>query len=136
MSGTLLALNPTLDYLFGGTAFSNLGTFYIGLSTTTIVTAGTGATEPSGGSYARVAVANNKTTWGVASNASLSNLITISFPESTASWGTITYVFLAAAGTTGVADIWWYEALPTPKVVASATTVSFAPSAITVSMTN
>lgn len=133
---TYLASNKILDYLFGGTSFTNLSTFYVGLSTTTIGADGTGCTEPSSGAYARVAVANNKTTFGVASNGSLTNLITISFAESTAAWGTITYVFLAAAGTSGVNDIWYFEALPTPKAVASATTVSFTPSSMTISMTN
>jgi hypothetical protein len=136
MSYTNLARNQIGDYLFGGTAFSNLGTFYLGLSTTTILSDGTGATEPVAGAYARVALANNKTTFSVASAGSLTNLITISFAESTASWGTITHVFLAAAGTSGVNDIWYYEALPTPKAVASQTTVSFSPSALTVSMSN
>jgi len=136
MSYTYLSSNKLCDYAFGNTAFSNLGTYYIGLSTTTILADGSGATEPSSGAYARVAVANNKTTFSSAVNGALTNLITISFAESTASWGTITYVFLAAAGTTGVTDIWYYEALPTPKAVASQTTVSFAPSAITVSFTN
>lgn len=136
MSVTYLASAKILDYLFGGTTFTNLSTYYVGLSTTTIGADGTGCTEPSAGAYARVAVTNNKTTFGVASNGSLTNLITISFAESTASWGTITYVFLAAAGTAAVNDIWYFEALPTPKAVASATTVSFAPSSMTISMTN
>lgn len=136
MSFTNLARNQIGDYLFGGTAFSNLGTFYMGLSTTTILVDGTGATEPPGGAYARVALANNKTTFSVMSAGLATNLITVSFAESTLSWGTITYVFLAAGGTTGVQDIWYYEALPTPKAVASQTTVSFSPSALTISMSN
>ena len=131
------ASNPILNLLFGATALStNPGTFYMGLSTTTILADGSGATEPTGGAYARVALANNKTTFSVASTGTLTNLITISFAESTLSWGTITYVFLASAGTTGVNDIWYFEALPTPKAVASQTTVSFSPSALTVSLTN
>jgi hypothetical protein len=123
--------------LFGATSLAtNPGTFYMGLSTTTILADGSGATEPTGGSYARVALANNKTTFSVSTVGTLTNLITISFAESTLSWGTITYVFLASAGTTGVNDIWYFEALPTPKAVASQTTVSFSPSAMTVSLTN
>jgi hypothetical protein len=136
MSVTYTSSNNVLNYLFGGTAFSNPGTYYIGLSTTTIGADGTGATEPSAGAYARVAITNNKTTFGVAANGSLTNSITISFAESTASWGTITYVFLAAGATAGVSDIWYFEALTTPKAVASATTVSFSPAAVTISMTN
>ena len=136
MSLSFTASTPILDYLFGGTSFSNPSTFYIGLSTTTIQNNGSGATEPSTGAYSRVSLSNNKTTWAAAANGTLSNLITIAFPESTLSWGTITYVFLASGGTTGINDIWWFEALGTPKTVAAQTTVSFAPSAITVSMIN
>jgi hypothetical protein len=136
MSWCYTASNKVLDYLFGATSFTNPSNFYMGLSTSTIGADGTGCTEPSAGAYARVVLANNKTTFGSASNGSLTNLITISFPESTASWGTITYVFFAYAGTAGVNDIWYFEALPTPKAVASQTTVSFAPSSITVSGAN
>lgn len=137
MSVAYVASNAILNLLFGATSLAtNPGTFYMGLSTTTILADGSGATEPTGGSYARVALANNKTTFSVSTVGTLTNLITISFAESTLSWGTITYVFLASAGTTGVNDIWYFEALPTPKAVASQTTVSFSPSAMTVSLTN
>lgn len=138
MAITTAAANKVLDYLFGATAFSNLSTMYMGLSTTTIANDGTGATEPStsGTAYSRIAVTNNKTNWGTASAAALSNLAAITFTESTASWGTITYVFLAASSIVGTADIWYFEALSVPKTVQTATTVQFAIGSITVSMTN
>ena len=138
MAITTAAANKVLDYLFGATAFSNLSTMYMGLSTTTIANDGTGATEPStsGTAYARVAIVNNKTNWATASAASLTNATAITFTESTASWGTITYVFLAASATVGTADIWYFEALSVPKTVQTATTVQFAIGAVTVSMTN
>jgi len=130
------AANKVLDLLFGQTALVNLSTMYLGLSTTTVQNDGSGATEPSAGAYARVAITNNKTNWGTAALASLTNAVAFTFTESTASWGTITYVFLAAGATAGVADLWYFEALGTPKTVQSSTTVQFAASAITVSMTN
>jgi hypothetical protein len=136
MAVVISKANTILDLLFGQTAFSNLSTMYMGLSSTTIQNDGTGATEPSGGAYARVAITNNKTNWGTASAASLSNAVAVTFTESTASWGTITYVFLAAGATAGVADLWYFEALTTPKTVQTATTVQFAIGAITASMTN
>ena len=138
MAIVISAANKVLDYLLGQTSFSNLSTLYMGLSTTTIQNDGTGATEPStsGTAYARVSIANNKTNWGTASSASLSNLVAFTFPESTASWGTITYVFLAASSVVGTADIWYFEALTTPKTIQTATTVQFAISAVTASMTN
>lgn len=131
---TFYSANRVLDFNFGGTSYSQPATYYFGLSTTTINIDGTGATEPSGGAYARVALTNNKTNWGNASNASLTNSTAVQFIESTASWGTITYVGMWDASSSG--NIWWFDALSPARTVASATTVLFAISAITVQMTN
>ena len=138
MAITTGTANKVLDLLFGQTALSNLSTMYLGLSTSVIQNDGSGSTEPStsGTAYARIAVTNNKTNWGTAASAALTNAAAITFAESTAAWGTITYVFFAAGATAGVADIWYFEALSTPKTVQSATTVQFAIGAITASMTN
>lgn len=134
MSVTYYSSNKVLDRVFGGTAFTPATTYYIGLSTTTINIDGTGATEPSGLGYARVAVPNDKTNWGVASNGALLNLTAITFPESTGSWGTITYVFMADASSAG--NIWWYDVLTPARTVASATTVLFAIGSVSVVMNN
>lgn len=134
MAITYYSGNRVLDYNFGNTSYSPPATYYFGLSTTTINIDGTGATEPSGGAYARVGLTNNKTNWGNASNASLTNSAAVQFTESTASWGTITYVFLSDASTSG--NIYWFDALSPARTVASATTVLFAIGAITVQMTN
>lgn len=134
MAITYYSGNRVLDFCFGGTSFSQPATYYFGLSTTTINIDGSGATEPSGGAYARVGLTNNKTNWGNASNAALTNSTAVQFTESTASWGTITYVFLSDASSSG--NIWWFDALSPARTVASATTVLFAISAITVQMTN
>ncbi len=126
--------NRVLDKNFGATAYSEPGTYYFGLSTTTIQIDGTGGTEPSGGSYARVSLVNNKTNWSTASNASLTNAAAVTFPESSASWGTIVNVGLWDALTLG--NIWWFDVLTPSRAVASSTTVLFAIGSITVQMTN
>ena len=131
---TYYSANRILDRLFGGVAFTPPTTFYFGLSTTTIQIDGTGATEPSTGSYARASLVNDKTNWGTASSASLLNTGAVTFVESTASWGTITYVGIWDALSSG--NIWFFDALSPSKVVQSSTTVLFAIGAITVSMTN
>lgn len=131
---TYYSANRILDRNFGGTAYTPPATMYFGLSTTTINIDGTGATEPSSGAYARVGLVNDKTNWGTASNGALVNTATVTFPESTASWGTITYVFIADALSGG--NIWWFDALSPSKIVQSATTVLFAASAISVVMNN
>jgi len=134
MSITYYSANRILDKNFGASAYSEPSTYYFGLSTTTISISGTGATEPSGGSYARVSFTNNKTNWSTASNAALTNNTAITFPESTASWGTITHAGIWDASSSG--NIWWFDALSPSRAVASSTTVLFAVSSITVQMTN
>lgn len=134
MAITYFSANKLLDYNFGQTSYSVPTSLYFCLSTTSINIDGTGATEVSGGSYARVSLVNNKTNWGTASNASLTNSTAIQFPESTASWGTITTVFISDASSAG--NIWWYDTLSPSRTVASATTVLFAIGAVTVQMTN
>lgn len=134
MAGTYYSFNRLLDRNFGGTAYTPPTTFYFGLSTTTPQIDSTGVTEPSGGAYARVSLVNDKTNWGNASNASLTNSAAVTFVESTASWGTVTYVVLYDALTSG--NLWWFDVLTPSRTVASATTVLFAIGAITVSMTN
>ena len=92
--------NEILDNYFGGQDYAAPATLYIALSTADPTDDGSGLAEPSGGSYARKAVSNNKTTWSVASGGALSNAIDIEFVEATGSWGTITHfaVMDAASG--------------------------------------
>lgn len=134
MAITYYQANRILNRDFGGVSFAVPSTLYFGLSTTVINSDGTGATEPSGGSYARASAVNDKTTWSNASSASLNNLISISFPESSASWGTITYVFIIDAASSG--NMLYFDTLSPSRAVASLTTVLFAASAITISMPN
>lgn len=134
MAITYYSANRILDRNFGGTAYTPPATMYFGLSTTTIQIDGTGATEPSGGAYARASLVNDKTNWGTASNASLTNSTAVTFPESSASWGTITHVFISDASSGG--NIWFFDALTPSRQVQSLTTVLFAIGAITVQMTN
>ena len=123
-----------MDFNFGATSYTPPATFHFGLSTTTPAVDGTNVTEPSGGAYARVSFTNNKTNWGNASNASLTNLVAAQFPESTASWGTVTNVLLYDASSGG--NLWYFDALSPARTIASATTVLFAIGAVTVQMTN
>lgn len=124
--------NKILNRYFGNVSDTVASTLYLGLSTTAINNDGTGATEPSGGGYARVAVVNNKTNWSNASNGILSNLTELSFPESSASWGTVSHVFLS--DTIGGAPI-YFDALATPRAVQAQTTLIFAINTIQIRMT-
>jgi len=134
MSVCYIVANKILDNNLGDVANVICGSYYVGLSTTTVLIDGTGETEPVGGAYARVGIANDKDTFSAASSGSLVNDIDIEFAESTDAWGTITYVFLADAISGG--NIYFFEELPASKIVQDDTIVKFAASAMTFSMNN
>lgn len=133
MSITYLASGSILNYNFGATAYSVPANYYVGLSTTHISNSGSNANPPVGYGYAKVTITNDKaTTFGVVSSGCLVNKAVITFPQSSGSWGTILDVTLSDSGS----NIWFFQALGTPVVVQSGTTISFAASAIAISMTN
>lgn len=133
MSKTDFARNKIQDYLFGAVAFTAPATYYMALSTTTPSTSGSNFTEPVGASYARVAVTNNKTNFGYSSSGCVVTSASIVFPETSGSWGVITYCGLYDASTSG--SLWEFSALSTPKTVQDSTIISFSASAIAMSMT-
>ena len=119
-----------LEYWFGGTALPNTPS-HIGLYTTVPADDGTGGTEATGGAYARQAYAKNTTNWGssAAGNPStIQNLVAVTFPEATASWGTIKgwgYFTAATAGT-----LLFFASLDTNKAVNNGDTAKFATGAL------
>lgn len=131
-----------VTHAFGAVAWTADATYYVALSTTTPVQAkGTTTpywsfTEPSGGGYARVKVANTATNWKAATpqpstGYEVDNAVAITFPAPTASWGTVTYfgIFSAAATGTLVA----FGALTTAKAIGAGDTApSFAIHALTI----
>jgi hypothetical protein len=87
-----------LDHFLDGTAYT-APTAYVGLYTTNpTMPAGTGGTEVSGGSYARVALT---ALMGAASAGSKANSSAINFVTATASWGTLVGVGIFDAPTAG-----------------------------------
>ncbi len=120
--------NKLLDHVFAGTSYTPPGTLYVGLSTADPLDDGSGLAEPSGGGYARKAV-----TFGAAANGQVSNNAAVTFPESTAAWGTITHfaVFDAATGGNMLA----HGALTTARNVdAAGITLSFGAGQLTISL--
>jgi len=78
-----------LNYIVGKTAMPTLPTTYLALFTAVGTDGGTGFTEVSGGSYARVALSGD---WSAASGSAPSTIVNgsaITFPTATASWGTL-----------------------------------------------
>lgn len=109
--------NSLLNHTFGKTPFTASEDLHFGLSTTPIADDGTGATEPIGGAYARLTIANNKTNWSTATGADnrVNNLTELTFPEATGAWGTITNFFISDAPTGG--NILVSGTLETPKLI-------------------
>jgi hypothetical protein len=90
----------------GGSTTWAPATWYLGLSTTAPNDDGTGFTEPTGGSYARVAVTNNSTNFPAASTVSgittKANGAKFTFTDPTGNWGQIGWYgwFTASSGGT------------------------------------
>lgn len=124
--------NKVLEHSVGKTAYT-LPTVYVALSTTTPAADGTGVTEPSGGSYARVVTAG--TDWATASAGSITNANAITFPTATADWASaanFTYGVLYDAATAG--NVLGYGALSTAKNNLNGDTTSIAASNLTITL--
>lgn len=129
-----------LNSLFGKT--SNFGvlasapTIYVGLSSTTPTETGTNVTEPSTGSYARVATSASD--WNTATSADpsvVSNANAITFPTATDDWvsaADLTYFVLYDASSSG--NVIGSGALALAKPVLNGDTPSFPASSLTTSL--
>ena len=100
-------------------------TYYIGLMTSPPNVQNGSVSEPSGGSYARVAMTGmSAPTDGVIKNSS-----EIAFAEATANWGSCSYVGAFDAATGG--NLLMYSPLPTVKYVMSGDQARFKANSIT-----
>lgn len=113
-----------LNYIVGKTAVPTLPTVSLALFTAVGTDAGTGFTEVTGGSYARVTTAG--ATWNAASGSapsSITNATAITFTTATANWGTAIAFGLYDASTSGNLLAWDYLGnfvwLPTTVSLAS-----------------
>jgi hypothetical protein len=102
-------LNATLN----GTTYTAPATVYVSLWTSDPTDAGDG-TEVTGGSYARTAV-SFATASGTSGN--VLNDADVTFPTATASWGTVGWIGINDALTTG--NLLYHTALDTSKTIDS-----------------
>jgi hypothetical protein len=98
-------INATLR----ATTYTSPATVYVSLWTSDPTDAGSG-TEVSGGSYARTAV-----TFGAPSNGATTNSADVTFPQATASWGTVGWIGINDALTTG--NLLYHTALDASKTI-------------------
>jgi hypothetical protein len=100
-------INATLR----ATTYTSPATVYVSLWTSDPTDAGSG-TEVSGGSYARTAV-----TFGAPSNGTSLNNADVVFPTATASWGTVGWIGINDALTSG--NLFYHTALDLAKTIDS-----------------
>lgn len=141
---TNFAENKVADALFRGQALTAPATYYIALFTTATGETGTGATEVTGGSYARASIASSLANWeatqgggstAVSSGTSgiVKNLVPVTYTDPTADWGLCTHVGFFDAPTGG--NMWLYGPLAVPKtVLASSLALQFAIGELTVTV--
>jgi hypothetical protein len=123
------AADKLLEALLKDTAYTSTTT-YVGLYTTNpTMPAGTGGTEVSGGSYARVRL---DTLLAAASSGSIDNSSAVAFATASASWGTVTGVGIFDAITAG--NLLAAGALTASKTVGSGDTFSLPISDLTVAL--
>lgn len=111
---TDLVNNKVLDCFFGGSEINPPPALYIGLSLMRSYKGGY-VSEPSGGSYARVAVTNDPGHFPAACAGTKANAEAIAFPSPLEGWGTIQSVFVADAPSGG--NVLAMADLPAPRTI-------------------
>ena len=103
--------NALINATLRATTYTSVATVYVSLWTSDPTDAGSG-TEVSGGSYARTAV-----TFGAPSNGVTLNSADVTFPTATASWGTVGWIGINDAATSG--NLLYHSPLDTAKTIDS-----------------
>ena len=103
--------NALINATLRNTTYTSVATVYVSLWTSDPTDAGSG-TEVSGGSYARTAV-----TFGAPSNGTSLNSADVTFPTATASWGTVGWIGINDALSSG--NLLYHSPLDTSKTIDS-----------------
>jgi hypothetical protein len=101
--------NALINATLRNTSYTSPTTVYVGLYTSDPTDANTG-TEVSGGSYARTSV-----TFGAPSNGASTNNAAVEFPQATGSWGTVGWIGILDASTSG--NLLYHTALDVSKTI-------------------
>jgi hypothetical protein len=105
------------DAAHGKTTYTAPANIYVGLSTTTPALGGTNVTEPSGNNYSRVTTPGSS--FGASASGVITNTSAITFPTSSGSWGTCTYIVVYDASSAG--NLLWYASIGSQSVPSGAT---------------
>ena len=105
--------NALINATLRNTTYTSVATVYVSLWTSDPTDAGSGTeVSTSGTSYARTAV-----TFGAPSNGASLNSADVTFPTATASWGTVGWIGINDAATSG--NLLYHTALDTAKAIDS-----------------
>lgn len=118
--------NALINATLRNTSYTSPATVYVGLYTSDPTDANTG-TEVSGGSYARTAV-----TFGAPSDGVSTNSAAVEFPQATGSWGTVGWIGLLDASTSG--NLLYHTALDASKPIASGDIFKIATGSLSVTL--
>jgi len=118
--------NALINATLRNTSYTSPTTVYVGLYTSDPTDAGSG-TEVSGGSYARTAV-----TFGAPSGGVSTNSAAVEFPQATGSWGTVAYIGILDASTSG--NLLYHTALDASKTIASGDVFRIATGSLSVTL--
>jgi hypothetical protein len=118
--------NALINVTLRATSYTAPTTVYVGLYTSDPTDANTG-TEVSGGSYAR-----KSATFGAPSNGASTTSADITFDQATASWGTIAYIGILDALTSG--NLLYHTALDTSKAIDTGDIFKIASASLTVTL--
>ena len=101
--------NALINATLRNTTYTSVATVYVSLWTSDPTDAGSG-TEVSGGSYARQAV-----TFGAPSSGVSTNSADVTFPTATGSWGTVGWIGINDAATSG--NLLYHSPLDVAKAI-------------------
>jgi hypothetical protein len=103
--------NKLLDHVLRNVSYTSPTTVFVGLFTADPTDAGTG-TEVSGGSYARQILSVTTATGGIVTSSA-----DVTFPQCTASWGTVSHIGLLDALSSG--NLLMHTPLTTSRLIES-----------------
>lgn len=119
--------NALINATVRATSYTSPATVYLGLFTSDPTDANTG-TEITGGSYARQSI-----TFASPSNGVTSNSADITFPTATADWGTVGWIGIYDALTSG--NLLYHAPLTVTKTISNGDTFKIATGNLTLTLT-
>jgi hypothetical protein len=118
--------NSLINATLRNTAYTSPTTVYLALYTSDPTDADTG-TEVSGTSYARQSI-----TFGAPSNGATTNSAAIEFPQAGGSWGTVAYIGIRDASTSG--NLLYHTPLDASKTIATGDVFRIAAGSLSVTL--